>query len=353
MPVLVADPAGPAPTLPAAVPARHLSGRGHLRHLRPAPTGAPHRRLLDRVLRAVRRADRASARTTGSCSPVRCTRRCICSPPCTRWRGRRTDRRPAGARPRSHAVPAVLADLLGTLPTTAPLRTAVVAGSALPRTIARPRTSRAASPSPSTTAPPNCPSSPPGGYPDPLRPFPGAEVDRAPRAGADAVGPLAVPGASGIRPGSTGRSAATTDGFATVGDLADRDGDGGLRIRGRGDAAITTGGATVIAEDIEAALAGLPGVAAVAVVGVPHRRLGEVVTAVIEPATRRRSDGVCGRGPRGCCAASRCPAAGWSPIGCPAPPAARSPGDLVGGPRPLQARRRAPGRDRRQLRPLP
>jgi len=58
-----------------------------------------------------------------------------------------------------------------------------------------------------------------------------------------------------------------------------------LTIRGRDDAAITTGGATVIAEDIESALSRLPGVGAVAVIGLPHRRYGEVVTAVIEPAT--------------------------------------------------------------------
>ena len=47
-------------------------------------------------------------------------------------------------------------------------------------------------------------------------------------------------------------------------------------IRGRGDAAITTGGATVLAEDVEAALVTLAGVAAVAVVGVPHPRLGQL-----------------------------------------------------------------------------
>jgi long-chain acyl-CoA synthetase len=39
----------------------------------------------------------------------------------------------------------------------------------------------------------------------------------------------------------------------------------------------------VIAEDVEAALAALPMVAGVAVVGVPHQRLGQVVTAVVEP----------------------------------------------------------------------
>ena len=70
-------------------------------------------------------------------------------------------------------------------------------------------------------------------------------------------------------------------GFATVGDRAEQV-DGALRIAGRGDSAITTGGETVIAEDIEAILGEAPGVAGVVVVGLPHPRLGEVVAAVVE-----------------------------------------------------------------------
>lgn len=73
------------------------------------------------------------------------------------------------------------------------------------------------------------------------------------------------------------------DGFATVGDLAERAGrDDAFRILGRGDAAITTAGQTVLAEDVEARLAELPGIAAAAVLGEPHDLLGERLVAVVE-----------------------------------------------------------------------
>lgn len=75
------------------------------------------------------------------------------------------------------------------------------------------------------------------------------------------------------------------DGFATVGDLAraaETGPMGGLTILGRGDAAITVGGATVLAEDVEAALDAIPGVVAAAAVAQPHPRLGEIVAAVLE-----------------------------------------------------------------------
>jgi len=177
-----------------------------------------------------------------------------------------------------HAVPEVLADLLDALPGPGPLRTAVVAGTRLPADIAAAATARgiavteyygAAELSFVAAA----------RYPQTLRPFPGAEVQI--RAGELWVRSPYL--AIGYPPGVRGPFHRDDEGFATVGDLAERTTDGGLLIRGRGDAAITTGGATVIAEDIEDALIGLPGVAAAAVVGVPHGRLGQVVTAVIEP----------------------------------------------------------------------
>ncbi len=71
-------------------------------------------------------------------------------------------------------------------------------------------------------------------------------------------------------------------GFATVGDLAERMASGFVRVLGRGDAAITTAGATVLAEEVEASIAALPGVAAAAVLGQPHELLGERVVAVVE-----------------------------------------------------------------------
>ncbi|WP_354528680.1 AMP-binding protein [Nakamurella sp. UYEF19] len=73
----------------------------------------------------------------------------------------------------------------------------------------------------------------------------------------------------------------SADGFRTVGDLASIADDGRIEVHGRGDAAVTTGGHTVVVEDVEAALAALPGVHEAAVVGIPHDRLGQVVAAAV------------------------------------------------------------------------
>lgn len=177
-----------------------------------------------------------------------------------------------------HAVPTVLADLLDSLPDSAPLRAAVVAGTALSADVAERALARGIGVTEyygaaelSFVAARR--------FPEPLRAFPGAQVQVR-------DGTLWVRSpylALGYPAGTTGPFRRGGDGYATVGDLAAALTDGGLLIRGRGDAAITTGGATVIAEDVETVLGALPGVAAVAVVGVPHNRLGQVVTAVVEP----------------------------------------------------------------------
>ncbi|MBN0040131.1 AMP-binding protein [Cellulosimicrobium cellulans] len=57
---------------------------------------------------------------------------------------------------------------------------------------------------------------------------------------------------------------------------------GGLVLRGRGDGAILTGGSTVVPEDVEVVLRAVPGVRDVVVLGTSHRRLGAVVSAVVE-----------------------------------------------------------------------
>ncbi len=202
----------------------------------------------------------------------------------TLWLGAELTDRPDHATA-VHAVPAALGTLLASLPPGAPLRTAVVAGAALPAVVADEATARgvvlteyygAAELSFVAAA----------RHPGPLRPFPGTEVQL--RDGEIWVRSPYL--AAGYGSGVTGPFRRDRDGFATVGDLGEWLGNesvaeshGALRVRGRGDAAITTGGATVIAEDIEAALCALPGVCAAAVVGVRHERLGEVVTAVIEP----------------------------------------------------------------------
>ena len=65
---------------------------------------------------------------------------------------------------------------------------------------------------------------------------------------------------------------------------------GALRILGRVDDVIVTGGENVAPEEVEAVLLGHPDVAEVAVVGRPHRRWGLAVTAVIVPVSGARPD---------------------------------------------------------------
>jgi acyl-CoA synthetase (AMP-forming)/AMP-acid ligase II len=140
----------------------------------------------------------------------------------------------------------------------------------------------------------------------PFRPFPGAEVHldhparaagrpgdgphTAERPGGRAAHPLdaaAVPlwvrspyvARGYLDPGVPGPWV-QRDGWHSVGDLARASGEG-WHLLGRGDATVTTGGHTVVAEEVEAALRAVPGVADVVVVGLAHARLGEVVAAVV------------------------------------------------------------------------
>jgi acyl-CoA synthetase (AMP-forming)/AMP-acid ligase II len=71
------------------------------------------------------------------------------------------------------------------------------------------------------------------------------------------------------------------DGWYRTGDLAEADEDGYLSIVGRARDVIRTGGETVAPVEVEAALASHPGVADVAVVGLPDAEWGEVVCAVV------------------------------------------------------------------------
>jgi acyl-CoA synthetase (AMP-forming)/AMP-acid ligase II len=78
--------------------------------------------------------------------------------------------------------------------------------------------------------------------------------------------------------GADGPFTTDADGFATVGDRG-RLTDGILSVAGRGAAAVLTGGATVLVDDVERVLRRVSG-AEVVVVGVPHARLGQLVAAV-------------------------------------------------------------------------
>ncbi|MFT2753807.1 AMP-binding protein [Clavibacter sp. Sh2088] len=111
---------------------------------------------------------------------------------------------------------------------------------------------------------------------DGLRPFPGVDLDVR-------DGRLWVRSAT-VAIGYVGRRGALRrDGdWATVGDLAEIV-DGRLLLRGRADGAILTASATVVPEEVEAALRTLPGVADAVVFGLPAPGVGALVAAYVEP----------------------------------------------------------------------
>ncbi len=74
------------------------------------------------------------------------------------------------------------------------------------------------------------------------------------------------------------------DGWFRTCDLGQFDSQGRLRVLGRADDVIVTGGLNVAPADVEAVLTSLPGVAAACVVGVPDPEWGERVTAAVIPA---------------------------------------------------------------------
>ncbi|HMD47389.1 MAG TPA: class I adenylate-forming enzyme family protein [Acidimicrobiales bacterium] len=82
-------------------------------------------------------------------------------------------------------------------------------------------------------------------------------------------------------------AAVLEDGWYRTGDLAERDDDGYFTIVGRRREIIRTGGETVAPVEVEAALLDFPGLADVAVAGVPDVRFGEIVCAFVVPAPGR------------------------------------------------------------------
>ncbi len=83
---------------------------------------------------------------------------------------------------------------------------------------------------------------------------------------------------------------ALRDGWYHTGDLGALDDEGYLSIVGRARDVLRTGGETVSPTEVEAVLVTHPAVAEVAVVGVPDVRWGEVVCAVVVPASGRGGD---------------------------------------------------------------
>ena len=77
---------------------------------------------------------------------------------------------------------------------------------------------------------------------------------------------------------------APADGWFRTGDLGALDAGGRLRVRGRADDVINTGGHKVVPGEVAAALQACPGVRDAAVVGQPDPEWGERVVAVVVPA---------------------------------------------------------------------
>ena len=74
------------------------------------------------------------------------------------------------------------------------------------------------------------------------------------------------------------------DGWLRTGDIGFIDGDGNIHITDRKKDMFIVGGFNAYPAEIEAVLLGHPGVAQVAVIGMPDARLGEVGAAFVVPA---------------------------------------------------------------------
>jgi long-chain acyl-CoA synthetase len=81
--------------------------------------------------------------------------------------------------------------------------------------------------------------------------------------------------------GMSGESIVTEEGWLRTGDLGRIDEEGYLYIVGRSKDVIIRGGENIACANVEAALAGHPAVAEVAVVGLPEAEYGEEVAAVV------------------------------------------------------------------------
>jgi acyl-CoA synthetase (AMP-forming)/AMP-acid ligase II len=107
------------------------------------------------------------------------------------------------------------------------------------------------------------------------------------RAAVDEEGEIVVTGPTVMKGYYRNRSATAEtvrDGWLHTGDLGRRDADGYFYITGRVKDLIITGGENVSPAEVEEVLRDHPGVADVAVIGTPHPRWGEQVTAIIVPA---------------------------------------------------------------------
>ena len=90
------------------------------------------------------------------------------------------------------------------------------------------------------------------------------------------------------RPDAT--AATFRDGWFATGDMGSVDEEGYVTVLERRTDLIVSGGMNVYPAEVEAVIAEVPGVAEVAVVGVPHPRWGQTVVAVVVPEPGREVD---------------------------------------------------------------
>lgn len=110
-------------------------------------------------------------------------------------------------------------------------------------------------------------------------PLPGVELRLGPGSIVEARGPSIMCGYLN-RPRGEGF---TADGWWRTGDIGQFDDDGYLFLQGRAGDLIITGGHNVHPGEVEGVLARVPGVAEVAVAGLPDERWGQVVGAFVVP----------------------------------------------------------------------
>ncbi|MQA81548.1 MAG: AMP-binding protein [Streptosporangiales bacterium] len=183
-----------------------------------------------------------------------------------------------------HVTPSMLATLLDRAPASLAGRVVVCAGAGLPATTAA-RTRAAGARLTHYYGAAELSFVAAGTHEGDLRPFPGVAIDVR----ADEIWVRSRYVASGYL-GAAGQLRTRPGGWASVGDRGRLHPDGRLSVHGRGDRFVLTGGASVAAEEVEAALRTvLPGTE-VAVLGLPHPDLGEVVTVVVEDGGAVRPD---------------------------------------------------------------
>ena len=102
--------------------------------------------------------------------------------------------------------------------------------------------------------------------------------------GAGTIGELQIAGQhlmTGYLDDAEATAHVVSDGWLSTGDLCSRDDNGFFRFSGRKKNIVKRGGITVYPEDVRNAMASMPGIIEVEVIGVPHATFEEVIAACV------------------------------------------------------------------------